>query len=83
MSGFGVTYLIRPTSPSFFVTGLAGQSGRATLESRDWGVGRGLGVGAGYEFMRHWSVSGDALLLRMGENDNHAVLLATVGYLFY
>ena len=46
-------------------------------------VGRGLGVGGGYEFKRRWSISGDALLLRMGDNDNHAVLLAAVGYLFY
>ena len=50
---------------------------------RDWGVGLGLGVGGGYEFKRHWSISGDALFLKMGDNDNHAVLLATVGYLFY
>ena len=83
MSGFGVTYITRPTSPSFFVTGIAGESARATLESRDWGVGRGLGVGGGYEFKRRWSISGDALFLRMGDNDNHGVLLATVGYLFY
>jgi hypothetical protein len=83
VSGFGVTYMTRPTSPSFFVSGIAGESARATLDSRDWGVGRGLGVGAGYEFKRRWSISGDALFLRMGDNDNHAVLLATVGYLFY
>ncbi len=83
ISGFGVTYMTRPTSPSFFVTGIAGEGARATLESRDWGVGRGLGVGAGYEFKRRWSISGDALFLRMGDNNNHAVLLATVGYLFY
>ena len=83
VSGFGVTYMTRPTSPSFFVTGIAGESARATLESRDWSVGRGLGVGGGYEFKRHWSISGDALFLRMGDNDNHTVLLATVGYLFY
>ena len=83
ISGFGVTYMTRPMSPSFFVTGIAGAGGRATVESRDWRDGRGFGVGAGYEFNRHWSISGDALFLRFGDNDNHTVLLATLGYLFY
>jgi hypothetical protein len=83
VSGFGVTYLTRPTSPSFFVTGIAGEGGRATFERRDWRDGRGFGVGAGYEFARHWSLSGDALFLRFSGNDNHTVLFATFGYLFY
>jgi hypothetical protein len=83
VSGFGVTYMTRPTAPSFFVSGIAGEGGRATLDLRDWRDGRGFAVGAGYEFKRHWSISGDALFLRFGGNDNHAVVLATVGYLFY
>ncbi len=83
ISGFGVTYMTRPMSPSFFVTGIAGEGGRARLASRDWRDGRAFGVGAGYEFKRHWSISGDALFLRFGGNDKHTVLLATVGHLFY
>ena len=83
MSGVGVTYMARPAAPSFFVSAVDGQSARATLDNRDWAAGRGFGVGAGYEFTRRWSISGDALFLRMGDNDNHTVLLGTVGYLFY
>ena len=83
ISGLGVTYMIRPRSPSFFVTGIAGEAGRATVESSDFRDGHGFGVGAGYEFKRHWTVSGDALFLRFGGDDNHTVLLATVGYLRY
>jgi hypothetical protein len=83
ISGFGVTYMARRTSPSFFVNGIVGEGGSANVERRDWGEGRAFAAGGGYEFKRHWSISGDALFMRMRDDDNHVVLITMLNYLFH
>lgn len=83
ISGFGVTYMARRTSPSFFVNGIVGEGGSANVERRDWGEGVAFAAGGGYEFRQHWSISGDALFIRLGGNDNHVVILGMLDYLFH
>jgi hypothetical protein len=83
ISGVGVTYMARRTWPSFFVNGIVGEGGSANVDRRDWGEGVAFAAGGGYEFRRHWSISGDALFIRLGGGDNHVVLLAMLNYLFY
>lgn len=88
VTGVGVTYMIEPSSPTFFVRGSVGggivadvdfDSGR--VSSNDTGLG--LTFSGGYEFARHWSIEGGALIVRQPNGNSHTVLKATFNWLFY
>lgn len=88
VTGGGVTYMIRRTSPSPFVRGTIGAGivadvdfGSGSVSSNDSGLG--LAVSAGYEFARHWSIEGGAMFIRPSNGSNHTVLKATFNWLFY
>jgi len=59
-NGLGVSYYFQPQAPSPYLTGSFGFSTwSATFESdsEEW-YGIGVTGGAGYEFVKHWSVEG-------------------------
>ena len=59
VSGLGVTYFMKPVHPSPFFTGCIGMSTWDTSEDDgDPWQGFGIGVGAGYEFSKRWSLEG-------------------------
>jgi hypothetical protein len=68
LTGFGVTYFLQPTVPSFYVDGSFGIAARGNLETETGFVesttGWGVAVGGGYEFARHFLVDGDIILGR-------------------
>jgi len=84
LTGAGVTYMAKRSSPSFFVSGSGGAGiGGNFIGSTNSDRGFGVSAGGGYEFSRHLSIAGDALFVRLGDNNNHTVLMATFNYLFY
>jgi len=84
LTGVGVTYMGRRTSPSLFLTGGGGAGvGGTFIGSVSSDNGFGFNVGGGYEFRRHWSIAGDAAFVRLGRGNNHTTVIATFNYLFY
>jgi hypothetical protein len=84
MTGFGVTYMLRPTSPTTFVSGGIGAGiARRLIGSSSSESGTGFSVGGGYEFARHLSLNGDAIFVRLSNGQNHTVYVASFNYLFY
>jgi hypothetical protein len=84
VSGFGVTYMFRRTAPTSFVTGTIGAgAARTFIESSSSESGAGYAIGGGYEFARHFSLTGDAIFVRLGSGQNHTVYKASFNYLFY
>lgn len=88
LTGVGVTYMIRPTSPTPFVTGAFGAGSAAEVDFGggrfdDTETGSAVLIGGGYEFARHWSVEGAAVFIRLGNGNNHTVLKATFSWMFY
>lgn len=83
MTGFGVTYMTRPTSPTPFLTGGLGIGVGRSLVGSSGELGLGLSVGGGYEFTRRWSIDGDVLFVRLGDTDNHAVFRGMITFTFY
>jgi hypothetical protein len=84
LSGVGVTYMLRPTTPSAFFTGSIGAgAGRDLIETSDPESGMGFSFGAGFEFARHWSFDGDVVFVRLGERDSHVVFKGGINFLFY
>jgi hypothetical protein len=88
VTGVGVTYMVRPTSPTPFVKftiggGIAAEVdfGLGTVDSTDPGLG--LTLSGGWEFARHWSVEGGAMWVRLENGNNHTVLKATFNWMFY
>jgi hypothetical protein len=88
VTGVGVTYMLRPTSPTPFVKftiggGVAAEVdfGSGTVAGDDPGLG--LTLSGGYEFARHWSVEGGAMWVRLENGNNHTVLKATFNWMFY
>jgi hypothetical protein len=88
VTGVGVTYMVRPTSPTPFVKftiggGIAAEVdfGLGTVESTDPGLG--LTLSGGWEFARHWSVEGGAMWVRLEDGNNHMVLKGTFNWMFY
>lgn len=84
ITGAGVTYMARRTSPTLFVNGIVGIGfGGTFIERIESENGAGFGVGGGYEFTRHLSIAGDVLFVRLPADSNHRILMATFNYLFY
>jgi hypothetical protein len=84
LTGAGVTYMARRTSPSFFITGGGGAGiGGTFIGSVSSDRGFGFSAGGGYEFSRHLSIAGDAMLVRLGTGNNHTTVMGTFNYLFY
>jgi hypothetical protein len=84
VTGFGMTYMLRRTSPSPFVSGSIGVGAAGTfIGSSNAESGAGFSIGGGYEFARHLSVNGDAMFVRLGNGQNHTVYKALFNYLFY
>jgi hypothetical protein len=84
VTGAGVTYMAKRTSPSLFITGGGGAAvGGTFIGSVSSDSGFGFSVGGGYEFKRHFSIAGDAVFVRLGSDNNHTTLMATFNYLFY
>jgi hypothetical protein len=83
LSGAGVTYLFKRSSPSPFVAGGVGLGVGGSLAGSDAESGPGFSVGGGFEFRRHLTVSGDAMFVRLGSGQNHTVFKASFDYLFY
>jgi hypothetical protein len=88
LSGVGVTYMIKPTSPSSFVTGAFGAGSAAEVDFgsgsfSDSETGSAVAIGGGYEFARHWSIEGAAIFVRLGTGNNHTVLKASFNWMFY
>ena len=84
ITGFGVTYMFRRTSPTPFVSGSIGAgAARTFISSSTSQSGSGYSIGGGYEFARHLSVTGDAIFVRLNNGQNHTVYRALFNYLFY
>lgn len=84
LTGAGVTFMAKRTSPSLFITGSGGAAvGGTFIGSVSSDNGFGFSVGGGYEFKRHFSISGDAVFVRLGSGNNHTTLMTTFNYLFY
>lgn len=84
VSGFGVTYMFRRTAPTSFVNGTIGAgAARTFVGSSSAESGAGYAIGGGYEFARHFSLTGDAIFVRLGNGQNHTVYKASFNYLFY
>jgi len=84
VTGFGVTYMFRRSSPSAFVSGSGGLGAAATfITSRSAETGPGFTAGGGYEFARHLSINGDAIFVRLESGQQHRVLKASFNFLFY
>jgi len=84
VTGGGVTYMFRPTSPSAFVNGSVGVGATGSFINGSGGeTGAGFTFGGGYEFARHLSLHGDAIFVRLSNGQNHAVYTATFHFLFY
>jgi Bacterial SH3 domain len=87
LTGVGVTYLLRPRSPSWYVTGGIGAATGAEVDYGSGTVGpvdrgRAFSVGGGYEFARHWFLGGDAMFLSLNQT-SHTVLRGTITWIFY
>lgn len=84
ITGAGVTYMRKRTSPSIFFTGSIGAGiGGNISQGSNSESGAGFSVGGGYEFRRHLSLAGDAIFVRLGNGQNHTVFKASFNYLFY
>jgi hypothetical protein len=88
LTGGGVTYMFRPTSPSPFVIGAIGGGIAAEVDFDTGGVesndtGMAFSIGAGWELARHWSVEGGAIFVRLGNGNNHTVVKGVFHWLFY
>jgi hypothetical protein len=84
VSGFGITYMLRPMSPTTFVSGTVGVgAARRFIGSSAAESGAGFSIGGGYEFARHFSLNGDAIFVRLGNGQNHTVYKTSFNYLFY
>ena len=84
VTGLGVTYMFRPTTPSAFVNGtVGGGAARTFIGSSSGQSGPGFSFGGGYEFARHLSVNGDAILVRLAGGQDHTVYKFSLNYLFY
>ena len=84
VTGFGITYMLRPTSPTPFVSGSVGVGAAGTfIGSSNVETGAGFSIGGGYEFARHLSLNGDAMFVRLGNGQSHTVYKALFNYLFY
>jgi len=67
--GVGVTYYFQPAAPSPYIQGGVGFSTWSLPfeEGTDTWIGGGLSLGGGYEFSRHWSVEGDLVFGKPGD----------------
>ena len=84
ITGVGITYMLRRTSPTTFVSGTIGVgTTRTFISSSTAQSGTGFSVGGGYEFARHLSLNGDAIFVRLSNGQNHTVYKASFNYLFY
>lgn len=84
VGGLGMTYMLRPTTPTAYVTGSIGRGlGFNITRSSADEVGLGWSGGAGWEFRRHLSLEGDVLNVRLGNGQNHTALRALLNYTFY
>jgi hypothetical protein len=82
----GVTYYLRPTAPSAFISASAGASFGVAFWEGGGGllVGPGFHFGGGYEFSRDWIIKLDALTAHMSASDwrlwNLSVTVNVLGY---
>jgi hypothetical protein len=84
VTGFGTTYMFRRTSPTPFVGGSIGVGVAGSfIASSSSESGAGFSATGGYEFARHFSLSGDAIFVRLGSGGNHTVIRGSFNYLFY
>jgi hypothetical protein len=84
VTGFGATYMFRPTSPSAYVTGsIGGGFGASVTGSTASDVGLGWSAGVGWEFRRHLSLEGDVLMVQLGSGQDHTVYRGVFTYTFY
>jgi len=84
MSAVGVTYMLKPTSPSAFVSGAVGGSlGLSISSTSSSSPGLGVSLGGGYEFARHFSVGARWMSLDVGYPNRSNVFGFTFDWLFY
>lgn len=88
VTGVGMTYLFKPSSPSPFVRAAVGGGIVADVDFDSGSVsdndsGLGMSVGGGFEFARHWTIEGGAMFVRVAEGSNHTVLKVAFSWLFY
>lgn len=84
VGGLGMTYMLRRTAPTAYVTGSIGRGlGVSITRSTGDEVGLGWSGGAGWEFRRHLSLEGDVLNVRLGNGQNHTAFRALLNYTFY
>jgi hypothetical protein len=84
VGGLGMTYMLRRTAPTAYVTSSIGRgvgvSINGSIGDED---GFGWSGGAGWEFRRHFSLEGDVLNVRLGNGQNHTAFRALLNYTFY
>lgn len=84
VGGLGMTYMLRRTTPTAYVTGSIGRGlGFNITRSSADEVGLGWSGGAGWEFRRHLSLEGDVLNVHLGNGQNHTAFRALLNYTFY
>ncbi len=84
VTGFGTTYMFKPTTPSAFVNGAVGFAvGGDIINTSSPDRGTGFSVGGGYEFRRRLSVDGTVMFVRLGNGRNHTVFAGALHFLYY
>lgn len=83
VGGFGMTYMVRRTAPTAYVTGSIGRGVGLSIMGSSGDAGLGWSGGAGWEFRRHLSLEGDVLNVHLGNGQHHTALRALLNYIFY
>ncbi len=84
LTGFGTTYMFKPTTPTPFVNGAIGLAiGGDIVQTSNPDRGIGFSVGGGYELRRRLFVDGTAMFVRLGNGRNHTVIAGAFHFLYY
>jgi hypothetical protein len=85
--GLGGTYFLQPQAPSAFLTAGTGLAYTTAVGKKtDNYAGFGILLGGGYEFARHWAVSGHFMYARPGKvayRYNLVIIRITANLLIY
>jgi len=88
ISGIGATWFLKPGAPSAYVDGTIGRAAWNVLDLDGGGAeniasGWGFSLGGGFEFARHWLLSGDIIMTRLEFDTNATTMRVGLRWLLY